>query len=952
MILRAEYKILNEPLNTSTHSPVYLRLSISSSLAPKVTSQPAVKKKRFLWAKADLESYNNIMQECLNTDVAVSDPDLAMQYLTKCLHLAANLAVPTTTPKVKKAPYNPQIAALLTSARNAFFAWVSLGRPPRPHPVSEERKSANKKLRAAQRTQVAIDRSKHLETLHLASSTNSRLLFSIIKEQRSKTTTVTNELIVENKVYTGDLLPAWKEHFSKLAQPSDNPNFVSERINAATKNINMIRDLLPQVNRLEPPLELCEVLTSIRSLKKKKAADVYGLKAEHITSAITPISNFLTPVYSKIIETGQYPVSLKEGVRHPIPKKDKIITIPGNYRGISISAILGKILDKIHLDHQKLSTDARKFHPLQFGFQEGRSCTQAAFIISESIADCKDNKVALYIASIDVQKAFDVVRHESLLDRLYQFGLSGAWWRLKDSAYKDLRERITWKGVLSEAFYIKVGSKQGALPSPDEYVTHIATALFMAANSGMGFSIGNIILTNPTCADDMILMSTSLLQLQALLELITTYANEEQYVIHPQKTVITPFNVASKGQMEFLKSYPLFETNGNTIPVVEEFTHLGIQRSVTSPYVVVEARAETARKTFYALLGAGLHGLNGLPVTTSLMLYRIYVIPRLLYGLESVRLTDTAISKLDSFHRYALRCILGLPKYTATPALFILSGQLPISYQIDIKILSFIRSLLSIEPTRELLLHQYAIKTDKSNSLVVIFAKKLSKYDLPTIYDLYMDTPPKQVWKTLVKSAVIKVACNDIRDGAECKSTLSLLHHQLVFSAPHPAVSMVDNPRQVVRACIKSKILTQTYPIESTRVRIKKAIDPTCPLCHRAPEDTEHFVELCPALEEIRSKFCILWQALPEGPSKIKYILDTRTLAELHPDASEPTLKCWEQLSRDYLFAIHIKRTSLIAIKPDTHNPKLISTNWQTSGEGRLVAARPGPRKDGTSSKK
>ena len=158
-----------------------------------------------------------------------------------------------------------------------------------------------------------------------------------------------------------------------------------------------------------------------------------------------------------------------------------------------------------------------------------------AFIISESIAECKDQKTSLYIASLNILKAFDVIRHESLLDRLYQFGLSGAWWQLKDSAYTYLREHITWNGELSQSFPIKVSSKQGAYPCPEDYVRHISTALFMVSNSSLGFSIGNIVLTCPTCEDNMILMPTSMLKLQALLELIMTFANEKHYIIHPYK---------------------------------------------------------------------------------------------------------------------------------------------------------------------------------------------------------------------------------------------------------------------------------------------------------------------------------------------------------------------------------------------------------------------------------
>ena len=119
------------------------------------------------------------------------------------------------------------------------------------------------------------------------------------------------------------------------------------------------------------------------------------------------------------------------------------------------------MLDCIHLDHQRPTTKS-KDHPLQYGFRKSRSCSQTTILGSESITDSKDRGLALYIASIDVQKAFDIIRHELLLDRLYQLGLREVWWQLKESAYTDLRERVMWQGKMSEAFLIMQGSRQGA----------------------------------------------------------------------------------------------------------------------------------------------------------------------------------------------------------------------------------------------------------------------------------------------------------------------------------------------------------------------------------------------------------------------------------------------------------------------------------------------------------
>ena len=194
---------------------------------------------------------------------------------------------------------------------------------------------------------------------------------------------------------------------------------------------------------------------------------------------------------------------MKEGIIHPVHKKGKEKEIPGNYRGITVSPILGKVIDKIALTHQQLSTPSRN-HPLQFGFTEKRSGTHAAFILNECIAESKDRGTPLFAASLDVQKAFDVVRHESLLSKLQQQGLMGRWWKLKEDSYKNLSGRIIWDSETTKVpFVIHQGNRQGGLPSPDDYKSYLVNLLDNIRKAGIGFHIGGINVSSPTCADDM-----------------------------------------------------------------------------------------------------------------------------------------------------------------------------------------------------------------------------------------------------------------------------------------------------------------------------------------------------------------------------------------------------------------------------------------------------------------
>ena len=55
-----------------------------------------------------------------------------------------------------------------------------------------------------------------------------------------------------------------------------------------------------------------------------------------------------------------------------------------------------------------------------------------------------------------------------------------------------------------------------------------------------------------------------------------------------------------------------------------KLTHLGVTRDNTSAHLTVEDRISTARRAMYALMGAGLHRVNGLPVSTYMHLFNTF----------------------------------------------------------------------------------------------------------------------------------------------------------------------------------------------------------------------------------------------------------------------------------------------------------------------------------------
>lgn len=123
-----------------------------------------------------------------------------------------------------------------------------------------------------------------------------------------------------------------------------------------------------------------------------------------------------------------------------------------------------------------------------------------------------------------------------------------------------------------------------------------------------------------------------------MLDIQSHHSNKLRYQINEQKSVILVFNDDSNA----------WHLNGKPMSTVSNSTHLGIERdnhSATGTKMVVKKRIVTARRTVYSLMGAGLHGLNGVNPYVTIHMIQIYVIPRLLYGLDVIKLTNEDIKK-------------------------------------------------------------------------------------------------------------------------------------------------------------------------------------------------------------------------------------------------------------------------------------------------------------------
>ena len=378
----------------------------------------------------------------------------------------------------------------------------------------------------------------------------------------------------------------------------------------------------------------------------------------------------------------------------------------------------------------------------------------AALLVSELMNDAKDAGKNLFLASLDASKAFDVVNHASLLRRLYHLDIQPVIWSILKHLYDGSQCQVKSRGGLSDPCTLHQGVHQGRVTSTDLYKCYIDPILHRLEENKLGARIGPYYVGAPTCADDIVLAAHNPNQLQEMLSELVIFSERERYKLYPQKSMVLP--LCSKSSNNYWKECSPWSMNDSSIEVSSQVKHLGIVRNSTpSPKDTINDRIQTGRRATYALIGAGLHGLNGLNPKEAWKLIDTFVEPRYLYGLEIMGLTDANKKEIAAYQKKTLKQIQHLSDRVADEAVYLLLGALPVPARIDLNQLTLFRMTIANESIESRIAErQLALKSAKSKSWFVEVNKLLSKYGLPSAHDLLAELPSKHLWKVLVHKAV------------------------------------------------------------------------------------------------------------------------------------------------------------------------------------------------------
>ena len=675
-----------QDLSGSDHYPILIKINNPVILADSPN--------RYNVKRADWNLFHRHTLTQLNAH-DIADINNLTDTITASIKHAATLSIPIISGNNRR----PSVPWFTNECKNAKRARLRAERSYRRHrdvhhKIAYNREKANCRLvfRTAQKSSWQ----------QYVSSINSRLsphkLWKRVQKIAGKFRPSPTPLLIlpHNNIVQvhGDVATLLAEHFSSV---SGDHNYSAEflRHKNATESVPLRFNTARAHNyKYNTPFTFQEYQSALNSSTEGSPGPdqiTYSM-LKHLHPSF---SELILALFNRIFIEQNFPVTWLSSIIIPIAKPGKDPSKQDNYRPISLTNCLCKLLEKmVNLRLIWILETENHISTNQSGFRPRRCTTDNLIQFDYDVKTAmqlKQHTIAIYF---DIQKAYDTAWRRGVLQTLYSFGLRGHLPSFVQNFLSVRNIQVRVGRSLSRSFVVPEGIPQGSV---------LSCTCFLIAINSIADSLPASVKSN-VYVDDFMLYSSGAnpvlieCRLQLALNTLSSWSNQTGFQFSPTKTVC--MHICRRQNCPKLNCQLTFRDR--PLRCVDTYKYLGlvIDNSYTWRQHIQQLR-NSCTKTLN-LLKVISHKQWGGDRASLLRLYIMLIKPKIDYGSEVYSSASTSLlNTLPPIQNAALRLATGAFRSSPILSIHAECGIKPLSYFRDIKLLNCFLRIYS-NPTHPL----------------------------------------------------------------------------------------------------------------------------------------------------------------------------------------------------------------------------------------------------------